>query len=43
MGDVKGIGSAAGMCEVISFWIVENSVAVAGLVMLMSEDVVVTV
>ena len=30
MGDVKGIGSSAGICEVIFFWIVENSVAVAG-------------
>ena len=37
------MGSVAGICEVIFFWILENSVAVAGLVMLMSEDVVVTV
>ena len=37
------MGSVVGICEVMFLWIVENSVAVAGLVMLMSVEAVVTV
>ena len=37
------MGSVAGICEVMFLWIVENSVVVAGPVMLMIVEVVVTV
>ena len=43
IGEGKGMGSVAGICEVRFLWTVENSVVVTGLVMLMREEVVVTV